>query len=495
MRSSKLDDLERRALACLADGDPETAEVCARLLIEHAPGRVSGWAAFKGARKAQGRSFDLEAMKSSVPENGGATASAIERAMARRLSQRGLIFDPESRALLRPMSKVLREVTTGEALRTEPNVVRILDRGGDLVASDPVMELGGAGGKSVRVSYRTAPKFVASIQNAAVIGKGLVTTADGEFIRELQPPVTPQKFGMRQVGSALTFDPAFFLNGKLPLTQFDTPAFLMTGPTDNSFGDWIVNFAPRLALYEAAGLDCPILIRGKPPAQILPLLEALGVGLDRLVFRTVGGVSLFPKLFVPSWPTPDKNAPMAGLFDIYRRAAAPADPARPMVYLTRQGVARRPLLNEPEVCELFASRGFHIINPGMISFEEVRRLLASPACVAGPFGSALHNLVFSRNHPPSLVLLPAHLPFHLVETALWQADLGNQFAYVLGEPPPEPHDPSTGWTVSLAKVERALDRMLEFVSRGEAAEHQSRTASPHWSADEPADDRPTGFPA
>jgi hypothetical protein len=65
--------------------------------------------------------------------------------------------------------------------------------------------------------------------------------------------------------------------------------------------------------------------------------------------------------------------------------------------------------------------------------------------------------------------MPAHLPYHLTEIARWQANLGNRFSYVFGNMPPEPHNTWTPWTISLEKVERALDHVLGLVNSGELA--------------------------
>lgn len=458
--------LARRACTWLLQGAPEHAAYCACRLIERLPDSGEAWLLLRGALEAAGQQVDAATLRAAAPVEAEVPQSILDRAMSRQLGGRGLVFDPLDGFPIRTLAEVFEEVTTTEALHSGRNVMQVLDPGGQLVEAAPVLELDGAGDPAVAVRYRTAPKFVASMENAVLVGAGVTLTERGEFVRECLPPVTLDKFGAEQVGDQVVFDPAYFQHGKLRLKVFDEPAFLMAGKTDKSFGDWIVNFAPRLALYEAAGLDCPIVVRGPPPEQVLPLLEALGAPPDRLVFHTLDQVSLFPKLFIPSLPTPDKAAPMAGVFDIYRRARAPADPARPMLYLTRRGVGQRPLLNEDEVCELFADRGFRIVNPGELSFDEVRRIFASPACVAGPFGSAFHNLVFSRGHPTSLLLMPPHLPYHLTEIALWQADLGNRFAYVWGDMPPGPHNIRTPWTVAIDKVERALDRMLELVRSG-----------------------------
>lgn len=458
--------LSQRALHALAHGEPSRAAYFARALVELAPDDPTGWATLRGALAVQGQPSDVEALKGLPAADAPGAAAIIDRVADSRLSKRGLIFDPQDPCLLRPAADVLRPAQTAQALRSQPNVVHVLDPGGDLVERHPVLELDGAGGGDVTVRYRTGAKFIASLEAPVLIGEGLVLTRDGDLIEEVRPPAKPAKYGARWQGDGIAFEPGAYAGGQLPVKVFDQPGFLMAGPTDTSFGDWIVNFAPRLALYEAAGLDCPLVLRWKPPPQVLPLLEALGFGPDRIVFHTAKQVSLFPRLYAPSWPSRDKGAPMADVFGVYRRAWLPPPSRSPLIYLTREGVSARPLVNEPEVCRLFAGRGFEIVNPGELSLDEVRRLFAAPACVAGPFGSALHNLVFSANHPPSLVLMPAHLPYHLVETALWQADCGNRFAYVLGETPPEPHGSLTPWTISLPKLETALDRMLEAIAAG-----------------------------
>ena len=461
--------LARNALRHLLQGNSERAEAAARKLTEQAPESAPGWTALKGALVAQGRADEFETLRRSPADLSPRARGPIDRLANRRLSPRGLIFDPAERFSLRPMAQALTEVGTSADLRRRDDAVWFIDRGGERIERDPVIDLGGAGGPPVPVRYATAPRFLASIRNAAVVGEGLALTEAGEFVEELHPPLKPSKYGARRRGGQLAFEPQPNGRGQLSVKAFDTPAFLMAGPTDTSFGDFLVNFAPRLSLYEAAGLDCPILVRWKPLPQVLSILEALGFGAERVIFHTTDQLSLFPKLFVSCWPSEDKAGPMGGVFDIYRRASLAPTADRPLLYLDRRRVRPRPLINEDEVCELFAARGFQIINPGELTFDEIRVLFSNPACVAGPFGSAFHNLVFSGNHPMSLCLVPAHMPYKLVEMAQWQADLGNRFAYVLGEMPPEPHNTLTPWTVSLAKVERALDRMMELVQSSEPA--------------------------
>ncbi len=398
--------------------------------------------------------------------------------MRRRLGGRGLVFDPLDRFRIRSLPQTLKEVGSPSDILREDNVFLMLDRGGELVDQHPVIDIGPAGGADFPVRYRTAPKFVASVRNAAVIGEGLVLTEDGEFIEEIHPPCRPAKYGAHRLGDELTFDAGPYGDGVMPIKYFDTPALLMEGPTDTAFGDWILNFAPRLGLAEAAGLNCPILLRWNPQHQSLPILEALGVSRDRIILHERGTVALFPKLYVTSWPSRDKTAPMSGVFDIFARARRPRSEQRPLVYLTRSRVVARPLLNEAEVCALFARRGFQIVSPGELSFEQVQDLFSNPACVAGPFGSAFLNLVFGSANPIGLALMPAHLPIHLEEMAFWQAQCGNRFAYVPGEIPAEVDSYWTPWTISLERVEQALDHVMKLLaeSGGPASGSPARSA-------------------
>ncbi len=458
----------RRALRALYQGDPPKAEKNARKLLEMHPADGSGWAALRGALAAQGLAADRAALRAMADPSARVDA-VIDCIAGRTLSPRGLMFDPAERFPVRPMAGAFEEVATAAALRSGENVVWLQDRGGEEVERWPVLDLDGAAGPAFPVRYRTAPNFVASVRNAAVVGEGLVLSEDGGFIEEINSNSKPSKYGARRLDGGLQFPARDDAHGQLAVKVFDTPAFLMAGPTDTSFGDYLVNFAPRLAVYEAAGLDCPILVRWQPLPQVLTILEALGFGSERIIFHTTDQISLFQKLYAPCWPSRDKAAPIKGLFDIFRRARAAPGLERPLLYLDRRGNRKRPLANEEEVVRLFASRGFQIVNPATLTLQEVRRLFAAPACVAGPYGSAFLNLVFSGGHPLSLVLMPSHRPYNLAEFALWQVDCGNRFAYLLGEPPSEPDKRDPPWTVRLDKLEPALDRMMELIASREPA--------------------------
>ncbi len=461
----------QKAREMLRRGEPDLAEPLFAELTRNQPGFALGWIGLRGAMEAQGRAAEAATLKLAWSSASPASAAAIEIGTRRKLGRRGVVFDPRDRVPIRPMTEATRRVEGGSALLAGEDAHLIIDPGGDPVTYDPVVSLDGAGRDLLTVSYRTAPKHLISLRNAALAGEGVVLNEAGELISELIPPSKPSKYAGLRERDAMTFDPFQFHDGVGAVRIFERPSLLMCGPTDASFGDWIINFPPRLAFAAAAGLDdLAVVLRRPPQAQALDILAALGVGRERIIFHDLEGVSLFTRLIVPSWPTPAKLAPSAGVYDVYRPLAPRTVPTeRPLLYLTRKNVASRQMANEDEVRDLFERRGFRVVDPGSLSFAEVRELFASPACVAGPFGSAFHNLAFSSGKPVSLVLLPDHTRRHLDEIALWHGDLGLRFGYLWGESLPDSGGGAKGrhapWIAPLDRLDAAIDTMLDLALR------------------------------
>jgi capsular polysaccharide biosynthesis protein len=74
------------------------------------------------------------------------------------------------------------------------------------------------------------------------------------------------------------------------------------------------------------------------------------------------------------------------------------------MYVSRSRVKGRKLLNESECEKFFARRGFQSVHPQELPLADQIRLFAEARYIAGPVGSAVHNVVFSR-HPGDLKTL------------------------------------------------------------------------------------------
>lgn len=449
-----------RAMELLLEGKAQPAAARFAKLTRARPAYAPAWLGLRAAQDALGHERVRAAIRRDWQALSPGSGSVIKSLTDRRLSARGLVFDPRQPVRVIPRGEGLAPVETSEALQAGGNVLLTLAAAGAPKALEPVIALGAAGDQKTRFVYRDAPKYVAAIEGAALVGRGVVLDLKGEAPIEAQPPCHPTKAGFRPIGGCLVARPAHFLDGLCPIRAFDTPAFLMAGPTDTSFGDWILNFPPRLALAAAAGLDCPIVVSQGAPAPFIRMLVELGVDRRRIIQHDPYGVSLFPRLYAPSWPLPSRDEAMSDLFGVYRATAArrPAGPGE-RLYLSREGVPGRKLANEAEVRAAFERRGFRTIHPEALNLDAARALFAGAGLIGGPYGSAFLNVVHAQSPPAALALMPPGHNTFLDEIALWLGGNGSRFGYLFGEPAATAADPGR-WTAPIAVVEAVLDAFL-----------------------------------
>ena len=453
------------ALEMLRRGDPSTAEARIAPIVAKHPSLVDAWVALRGALSAQGRAAEAAELASAWAAAAPDAEPAMRMTMARAMSARGLLFDPRESFPLVRKEDALRRAATPSELQDGPDSYFVIDPGGQTIRHQPIIGLTDDGSDADAVEAITSPSFVLSLCNAALVDRGVPLTASNQVIDEtLLPEWTGKSHSTRQDGG-LQFDPWHFADGGWPVTYFDTPAFLMAGPTDRHFGDWIYNFLPRLHLAEVAGLDVPLVVSADIPARYLDMLEALGVPRSRLLFHDPKTVSVFRRLYVPSWPSRDRLEPIESQYRVYARVAATAPQGpRERLFLSRRRHSRRALVNEADVREIFLARGFRIVCPEENSFAQNLETFANPECVAGPYGSAFRNLHFSREPPPAFVLMAPDSPRFVRGTVLWLAQAGVRFGYVRGRPAAgfEQANPrESPWTIDLDEVAAKLDRFLE----------------------------------
>jgi capsular polysaccharide biosynthesis protein/tetratricopeptide (TPR) repeat protein len=463
-RQSGVDPEDKRlwsaAMDQLRQGRPELAEPRLAELTRRAPGYAPGWIGLRGALIAQGQNEAARALEDRWTGSAPGAGPTIAAGMGRRLSLRGLLFDPREPMPLEPKEKALARVGCPEALKAAQRDAWLpLDVGGQVFRHAPTFVFDRLHPEPITVTSVTPQTFVASLRNPLLVGRGVPVTAGGALVTELTSPGL-DKSDLHRVEDRVAFDWRHFRNGLCPIRCFDEPAFLLAGPHDCGFGDWIINFPPRLALAQAANLNAKIVISDQAIPTAEPMLAALGVGPARLIRHDSSGVSLFPRLYVPSWPMRQRLNHMPEPFAIYRRAALPPPADRPRLYLSREGINRRRLLNEPQVRALFELRGFRCVRTEQMTFEQARELFAGPACVAGPYGSALLNLVFASNRPACLFIAPPEPVSFLQEAISWLGAMELPFGYIRGELPAEGMD--EGWLAPLDLVEQGLEALLEL---------------------------------
>lgn len=84
-----------------------------------------------------------------------------------------------------------------------------------------------------------------------------------------------------------------------------------------------------------------------------------------------------------------------------------ARPGGRRIYVSRADTRKRRLVNEAEIQALFEARGFEVVAPGTLGFENQVRLFAEAEMVAGVHGAGLTNILFSAPGTKVLEIFPA----------------------------------------------------------------------------------------
>jgi capsular polysaccharide biosynthesis protein/tetratricopeptide (TPR) repeat protein len=453
--------LWRAARRELMAGHAVLAEPALRELTLSHPHLAEPWAELRAARLVLGKAEAAEAARLEAEAAGGRPQAAMRMAAARPLSVRGLAFDLHDRFRLVPKDGALRRVSSPAELKSTADACLVVDPGGRRVEARPFVRIED-GRPGPPIAIETAESFVLALDNALVAGRGAVVTQQGQLIAEQFAPGKANKYHAAVQGDVAVFDRDF---GREPLRveYVDEEVFLCAGPTDLSYGDWLNQFPPRIWLAEAAELDCRILVNRDLPPNFVEMLERVGVDRSRLIFHKDGRASVYRRVYAPSWPFGLDNRPMADWLDIYRRAARPAAPAgRPLLYLTRRHVDHRPLVNEAEVAELFLGHGFREVVPERLTLEETLELFSSPACVAGPWGSAFQSVVFGAAPTAAVALMPPYDGHYMHSVGTFMHAAGCRFAHVTGQIVFADNPNASPWRIGMDDARRALDAALEL---------------------------------
>ncbi len=163
---------------------------------------------------------------------------------------------------------------------------------------------------------------------------------------------------------------------------------------------------------------------------------------------------------------PDRRTAILGhLGGLTAKAAVSGGEGPQRLYLSREAMAPRPLVNEAEVRARFEARGFVTVRPEELSLETLCSLLSGASHVAGGYGSAWLNLAFCERKPACMVLAPDYYEGFLREVSMWLGGMAAPFGLLLGS-----HDGDLDagdllyatWRLELDRLEAAIDRFLAW---------------------------------
>ncbi|TAJ97220.1 MAG: glycosyltransferase family 61 protein [Reyranella sp.] len=195
------------------------------------------------------------------------------------------------------------------------------------------------------------------------------------------------------------------------------------GPLSDHFGHFLLESMQRAWYLTEADPSALLLFHRRSEQANLPpfariILAALDVDVARI--RITMNDVLVSRLVLPAsqfWQGIKASPGMGIAFDhvreriLKRRAGRPPTPAK--VYFSRKslspermsGRSRAVISNEEEAEALFRKRGYEILQPETLPFEEQVALVANATHVAGTSGSALHLMLFNDNPRTRLIEL------------------------------------------------------------------------------------------
>jgi hypothetical protein len=247
---------------------------------------------------------------------------------------------------------------------------------------------------------------------------------------EVLPPTFDLRSSMDEAAVRPTRDGrhTYKLRGSMGLARaVDQPVFLADS-IFRAYGHSLMEILPKLAMLAAAPADAIVATSG----MVLPeLFAAMGATPERLL-------RIDRPLFCDAVYVPDPPLDLGGNIhslarQCFRDLRAVGErstievPGR--IYLSRRGVKARRLENEAEMEELFQRRGFTLVQPELLSLPDQVRLMSQALAVAGPGGSAMHNLMFSPPTTKALFVLSPHW-YVVIDRYVALAD--DQFGAVFG---------------------------------------------------------------
>lgn len=158
---------------------------------------------------------------------------------------------------------------------------------------------------------------------------------------------------------------------------------------------WLLEALPRLALYEQAGIAVDRFYAPTRFAFQRAFLQLAGIGPERIEPATTNRHLVAERLAASSLRLDAARWKTDFLFTRFT-ATLEADPPALRVFISRRRRGKRTLTNDDAVFAALAPLGFHRYDLETMTVAEQIHLFFHAACVVGPHGAGLTNLVFCR---------------------------------------------------------------------------------------------------
>ncbi len=227
-------------------------------------------------------------------------------------------------------------------------------------------------------------------------------------------------------------------------------------PGHRTFGHWIIDFLPRVALARmvtgASFQYLKILLLDDTPDWAVELLRLLfDIGPKQIVWmRTFDEEFLLNKACIPSHAHSGNllfHSFIRELYDAFPRIVRP--PFRRLYIQRGSTTDNRMFARRNEMESLAAHSGYELVDPSAMSFAEQAQLFSDARIIVGEYGSALHNAVFSQ---PGCQVVVMNVPG--VEQTRIAAAFGHEIFLVPGHELPNREN---YWDLPITSLRQVLD--------------------------------------
>ena len=263
-----------------------------------------------------------------------------------------------------------------------------------------------------------------------------VITSDNQILGDISPefpvlsPGHPDKHPSKH---------SVFSLGKLPpIHRIEGTVAILAGLLNDLYFHWLFDILPRLELLHQSGIKIAeidhFLISSCLPFQ-QETLKALGIPATKILETAQYPHLQAKRLVVPSFPGTVAWMPKWAC-NFLRRTFLPENLIEysekiERIYISRQSVTNRLVINENEVISFLEKFGFTSICLESMSVRQQAALLAQAKVVVAPHGSGLTNTVFCSPGTKVIEIFSPNYVYH----CYWLLSnlVGLEYYYLLGE--------------------------------------------------------------
>lgn len=304
--------------------------------------------------------------------------------------------------------------------------------------------------------------YLLKIPNGRVTGQGFVITPQNELLGDVSKVIFRADY-------AKEYNDHPQLNAKLPPVEVieGRVATISVPYAGTNYYHWMLDLLPRLDLIERGGVSLDsidyFVINGYASRFQRDTLTHLGIGKDRILESQWHPHIQAEELIVPSLPGDTGQFP-TWLCKWVQEMFLPKELKKPTrrLYLNRNKVSYRKVLNEAALEDFLAERGFESITLENLSVMEQAQLLSEAEAVVAPHGAGLTNIVFCQ--PETKIIELLH--HSAVNEMYWviSNSIGLDYSYILteGEHPEDFVDPYENFadlSFSLDSIKCLLDEI------------------------------------